>query len=348
MLSILIMRKKLYVAVAVAVLGFMSRVLVAQSTKPMMKAIVVHEYGGPEVLKYEDVPRPVPKENEILVKVIAAGVNPVDSAARSQKFAQSLNIKLPAIPGYDIAGVVEKTGATVTKLKAGDPVYAYIALDKGGGYAEYALATEKETSPKPKSLSCAAAAAVPLVSLTAWQALIDTAKLSAGQTVLIHGGSGGVGSFAIQIAKARGAKVFATASTPNQDLLKQLGADVAIDYTKQKFEDAAKDVDVVLDSVGKDTLARSYGIVKKGGIIVSLVARPDQAELDKHWIRGAPLGVEPNSDELAEITKLIDERKIKVIVSQTLPLAEAAKAQAQADTHHTRGKIVLTVAEEPK
>ena len=342
------MKKKLYVVVAVAVLGFMSRVLVAQSTKPMMKAIVVHEYGGPEVLKYEDVPRPVPKENEILVKVIAAGVNPVDSAARSQKFAQSLNIKLPAIPGYDIAGVVEKTGATVTKLKAGDPVYAYIALDKGGGYAEYALATEKETSPKPKSLSCAAAAAVPLVSLTAWQALIDTAKLSAGQTVLIHGGSGGVGSFAIQIAKARGAKVFATASTPNQDLLKQLGADVAIDYTKQKFEDVAKDVDVVLDSVGKDTLARSYGIVKKGGIIVSLVAQPDQAELDKHWIRGAPLGVEPNSDELAEITKLIDERKIKVIVSQTLPLAEAAKAQAQADTHHTRGKIVLKVAEEPK
>src|SRR6266446_5807651 len=325
-----------------------SGVLGAQSDKPTMKAIVVHEYGGPEVLKLEDVPRPVPKENEILVKVIAAGVNPVDSAARSQKFAQFLNIKLPAIPGYDIAGVVEKTGSTVTKLKAGDPVYAYIALDKGGGYAEYALATEKETSLKPKSLNYVEAAAVPLVALTAWQALIDTAKLSAGQTVLIHGGSGGVGSFAIQIAKARSAKVFATASTPNQDLLKQLGADVAIDYTKQKFEDVAKDVDVVLDSVGKDTLTRSYGIVKKGGIIVSLVARPDQAELDKHGIRGAPLGVEPNSDELAEITKLIDERKIKVIVSQTLPLAEAAKAQTQVDTHHTRGKIVLKVAEEPR
>ena len=325
-----------------------SCVVSAQSDKPTMKAIVVHEYGGPEVLKLDDVPRPVPKENEILVKVIAAGVNPVDSAARSEKFAQFLNIKLPAIPGYDIAGVIEKTGATVTKLKAGDPVYAYIALDKGGGYAEYALATEKETSPKPKSLNYVDAAAVPLVSLTAWQALVDTAKLSAGQAVIIHGGSGGVGSFAILIAKARGAKVLATASMPNQDLLKQLGADVAIDYTQQKFEDVAKDVDVVLDAVGKDTLARSYGIVKKGGIIVSLVAQPDQAELDKHGIRGAPLGVEPNSDELAEITKLIDERKIKVIVSQTLPLAEAAKAQTQADTHHTRGKIVLKVAEKPK
>jgi len=191
-------------------------------------------------------------------------------------------------------------------------------------------------------------AAVPIVALTAWQALIDTAKLSGRQTVLIHGGSGGVGTFAIQIAKARGARVIATASTANQDLLKQLGADVAIDYTKQKFEDVAKDVDVVLDSVGKDTLARSYGVVKKGGIIVSIVAGPDQAELDKQGIRGAALSVEPNSKELAEIGKLIDEKKIKVIVSQTFSLSEAIKAQEQVATGHTRGKIVLKVAEEPK
>ena len=313
-----------------------------------MKAIVVHEYGGPEVLKFEDVPRPEPKDDEILVRTIAAGVNPVDGAARSQKFAQFLGIKLPAIPGYDVSGVVEKTGVKITKFKVGDQVYAYIALKTGGGYAEYAIATEKEASKKPKSLNYVEAAAVPLVSETAWQALIDTAKLSAGQTVLIHGGSGGVGSFAIQIAKARGAKVIATASTPNQDLLKQLGADVAIDYTKTKFEDVAKDVDVVLDSVGKDTLARSYGVVKKGGFIVSLVAQPDQAELDKHGIRGAALGVEPNSDELAEIGKLIDDKKIKVIVSQVLPLTDAARAQEQAATGHTRGKIVLKVAEQPK
>jgi NADPH:quinone reductase-like Zn-dependent oxidoreductase len=188
---------------------------------------------------------------------------------------------------------------------------------------------------------------VPIVALTAWQALIDSAKLSAGQTVLIHGGSGGVGSFAIQIAKARGAKVIATASTANQDLLKQLGADVPVDYTKQKFEDIAKDVDVVLDSVGKDTLARSYGVVKKGGMIVSIVARPAPAELEKHGIRGEALSVEPHSGELAQIGKLIDEGKIKVIVSQTFPLAEAAKAQEQVATHHTRGKIVLKVADEP-
>ena len=189
---------------------------------------------------------------------------------------------------------------------------------------------------------------MPIVALTAWQSLIDSGRLSAGQTVLIHGGSGGVGSSAIQIAKARGAKVIATASAANQDLLKQLGADVAIDYTQQKFEDVAKDVDVVLDSVGKDTLARSYGLVKKGGVIVSIVARPDKTELDKRGIRGAVLSAEPNADELAEIGKLIDEKKIKVIVSQTFPLSDAAKAQEQVATGHTRGKVVLKVADKQK
>jgi NADPH:quinone reductase-like Zn-dependent oxidoreductase len=319
-----------------------------QSAEPTMKAIVIHEYGGPEVLKYEDVPRPEPKEDQILVRVIAAGVNPVDEAGRSERSAKFFGITLPFIPGYDIAAIVEKIGAKITKFKTGDSVYAYLSLTNGGGYAEHAVATEIEAAPKPKSLSFVEAAGVPVVALTAWQALIDTAKLSAGQTVLIHGGSGGVGTFAIQIAKARGAKVIATASTANQALLKELGADVAIDYTKQKFEDVAKDVDVVLDSVGKDTLARSYGVVKKGGFIVTLVARIDQAELAKHGIRGASLGVEPDSNELTEIGKLIDEKKIKVIISQTFPLEDAVKAQEQIATGHTRGKIVLKVAEEPK
>src|SRR6266487_2260691 len=319
-----------------------------QSAEPTMKAVVIHEYGGPEVLKYEDVPRPEPKEDQILVRVIAAGVNPVDEAGRSERSAKFFGITLPFIPGYDIAGIVEKTGGKITKFKTADSVYAYLSLTKGGGYAEYAAASEAEAAAKPKSISFVEAAGVPVVALTAWQALIDTAKLSAGQTVLIHGGSGGVGTFAIQIAKARGAKVIATASTANQDFLKQLGADLAIDYTKTKFEDVAKNVDVVLDSVGKDTLARSYGVVKKGGFIVTLVARIDQAELDKRGIRGASLGVEPDSNELTEIGKLIAEKKIKVIISQTLPLADAVKAQKQIATGHTRGKIVLKVADEPK
>ena len=316
--------------------------------KPTMKAVVIHEYGGPEVLKYEDVPQPEPKQDQLRIRVIAAGVNPVDGMIRSGMFDKEGRRAFPVILGGDISGVVEKVGSNITKFKSGDPVFAYVSLDNSGGYAQYAVVTEREAAPKPKSLTYVEAAAVPIVALTAWQALIDTAKLKAGQTVLIHGGSGGVGSFAIQIAKAHGAKVIATASAANQELLKQLGADVAIDYTKQNFENVAKDVDVVLDSIGKDTLARSYGVVKKGGIIVSLVARPDPAELEKHGIRGEALSVDPNSDELSEIGKLIDEKKINVIVSQTFPLSEARKAQEQVATGHTRGKIVLKVADEPK
>jgi NADPH:quinone reductase-like Zn-dependent oxidoreductase len=178
--------------------------------------------------------------------------------------------------------------------------------------------------------------------------LIDAAQLKAGQTVLIHGGSGGVGSFAVQIAKARGAKVIATASSANQDLLKELGADVAIDYTKTKFEDVAKDVDVVLDPVGRDTLARSYAVVKKGGLVITLVSRTDQAELDRRGIRGVSLAVKPDAQELAEITRLIEEKKIKPVVTKTLAITEAAEALRQAATHHTRGKIVLKIADEPQ
>jgi NADPH:quinone reductase-like Zn-dependent oxidoreductase len=317
---------------------------VAQPVQKTMKAIVVHEYGGPDVLKYEDAPVPEPKENEILVRVIASGVNPADPLIISGKYAKEFGTHLPLIPGYDIAGVVVKSGAKITKLKIGDPVYAYVLW--GGGWAEYVLATEGEAALKPKSLTYIDAAAVPLAALTAWQALVNTAQLSAGQTVLIHGGSGGVGIFAVQLAKVRGAKVIATASTANQDLLKELGTDVAIDYTKTKFEDVVKQVDVVLDTVGGDTLARSYAIIKKGGMVTSLRSRPDQAELDKYGIRGAPIAVRPNASELTMVGQLIDEKKIRVVVSQVLPLADATKAARQAETHHTRGKVVLKIGDE--
>ena len=228
--------------------------------KPMMKAVVAHEYGPPDVLKFEKVPRPEPQDDEALVRVITSSVNPADPLTLSGKYA----------------------------------------------------------------------------------------KLQPGQTILIHGGSGGVGSFAIQIAKARGAHVIATASTANQDLLKQLGADVAVDYTKTKFEDVAKDVDAVLDPVGKETLARSYGVVKKGGIVMCLVALPDWAELQKRGIHGAAISAHPDTADLTQIARLIDAGKIKPIVTQVLPLSEAIAAQQQAATHHTRGKVVLRIADEPK
>jgi len=325
--------------------SIISSSLSAAGLPKTMKAIVAHEYGGPEVLKYEDVALPEPKDKEILVRVIASGVNPADPLILNGKFAKEFGTHLPLILGYDVAGVVVKTGAKIRKLKVGDPVYAYLLW--GGGWAEYCISNEGESAIKPKWLSFTEAASVPLAALTAWQALVHVGKIQGGQTVFIHGGSGGVGSFAIRIAKARGARVIATASTANQDLLKQLGADVAIDYTKQKFEEIVHDVDLVLDPVGRDTLARSYGVAKKGGIIVTLVSRCDEAELKKHEIRGASLSSHPDATELAEITKLIDEGKIKPIVSQILPLTEAAKADAQAATHHTRGKIVLKIADEP-
>ena len=312
----------------------------------MMKAIVAHAYGAPEVLKFEEVPRPEPGEDEALVRVIASGTNPADPLTLSGKYAKEFGTHLPLIPGYDIAGVVEKTGANVTKLKVGDAVYGYPTF--GGGWADYVTVKEWEVAAKPKSLNFVEAAAVPMGALTAWQALVDVAKLQAGQTVLIHGGSGGVGSFAIQIAKAHRARVIATASTRNQDLLKQLGADVAVDYTKTKFEEVAKDVDAVLDPVGKETLIRSYDVVKKGGIVMSLVALPDRAELKKRSIHGAAISVHPDAEDLAEIAQLIDAGKIKPIVTQVLPLNEAIAAQKQAATHHTRGKVVLRIADEPK
>jgi NADPH:quinone reductase-like Zn-dependent oxidoreductase len=328
--------------------GLALAVLAARADeKPMMmKAVVAHEYGAPEVLKLEELPRPEPKEDEALVRVIASGVNPADPLTLSGKYAREWDTHLPLIPGYEIAGIVEKTGPQVTTLKKGDAVYGYPTF--GGGWAEYVVVKQWEVAAKPRSLTFADAAAVPMGALTAWQALVKVAHLQSGQSVLIHGGSGGVGSFAIQIAKARGARVIATASTANQDLLKELGADVAIDYTKTKFEDVAKEVDAVLDPVGRETLARSYGVVKKGGIVLDLVGRPDPAELEKHGIHGAAIWVRPDAKDLTEIATLIDAGKIKPIVTQVLPLSEAIAAERQAETHHTRGKIVLRIADEPK
>jgi NADPH:quinone reductase-like Zn-dependent oxidoreductase len=339
------MRKRFLSRIPLPLFLGLTAAVAADPAPSQMKAVVVQKYGGPEVLKVENIPLPEPKEGEVRIRVMAAGVNPVDAAVRSGMFAKFFKTKLPLVPGCDVAGMVEKTGPNVKSLKEGDSVFACLKVDRGGGYAEYAVAKENQVAPKPKSLNYIEAAAVPVVALTAWQALIDTAHLTAGQTVLIHGGSGGVGTFAIQIAKAKGAKVIATASTQNQDLLKQLGADVAIDYTRTKFEEVAKDVDIVLDTVGGETLARSYNVVKRGGYVVSIVAQPDQPNLQEHGLRGSVISMQPNAAELSEIGRLIDDKRIRVIVSQVLPLTEAGKAQAQVQTLHTRGKIVLKIGE---
>jgi NADPH:quinone reductase-like Zn-dependent oxidoreductase len=342
------MKTKFFLAVVVALIGGGLNFALGQTNQATMKAVVMNEYGGPEVLKYEDAPKPEPKDDEILVRVIAAAVNPVDTYIRQGMFGRRALDNGPAILGYDIAGIVDKTGANAKRFKKGDAVYCYLSVMRGGGYAEFAVAKESETALKPKNITFDEAAAVPLAATTAWQALIDSAKLGKGQTVLIHGGSGGVGSFAIQIAKARGAKVIATASTAHQSLLKQLGVDQAIDYTTAKFEDVVKDVDVVLNCVRADALGRSYGVVKKGGIIVSITDEPDQNECSKRSLKCSRLGAHPDAKVLEELTKLIEAGKMKSIVSQTFPLADVSKAHQQIETHHTLGKVVLKVADEKK
>ena len=316
------------------------------SESAKIRAIVIHAYGGPEVMKLENVARPQPAEDEVLIRVVAASVNPVDVAIRKGYLAELVG-NFPIILGMDAAGIVEKVGNKVTKYKAGDPVFAFLTLKDEGGYAEFVTAKEDELAPKPGTISFAQAAGAGAAGATAWEALIDTANLRAGQTVLVHGGSGGVGHLAIQIAKAKGAKVLATASTANHEFLRQMGADVAIDYTRTKFEDVAKDVDVVLDTVGRDTLERSYGVVKKGGIIVSIVDEPNPQTLEAHGIRGVTLRCTPKAGVLEELSKLMEAKKLTPVISQTFPMTQVVQAHDKIATRHTRGKIVLNIGQDP-
>ena len=308
-----------------------------------MKAVRIHEYGGPEVLKYEDAPRPQPATGEVLIRVHAAGVNPVDRGVRSGFLKERLKYTLPMIPGWDVSGVVEAVGPGVSRLKVGDAVYSRPDISRDGSYAEYMVVKESEVALKPKSIDHVTAAAVPLAALTAWQALFDAAKLSAGQTILIHGAAGGVGCFAVQFAKLKGAHVIGTASQRNHEFLRSLGADEVIDYNTTKFEDVVHDADAVLDTITGDTADRSYQVLKKGGIYVSILAPPSQEKAAAHGVRCAHTFVQPNVAQLDEIAKLIDSGKLKVVIEKVFPLAEAAAAQDLNSTRHTRGKIVLRV-----
>lgn len=306
-----------------------------------MKAVRIHAYGKAEVLVYEDAPKPAPKAKQVLVEVRAAGVNPVDWKIRGGMMG--MPITEPITLGFDIAGIVESVGEGVEEWKVGDEVFAYLPLARAGGYAEYAVSGVRELARKPAKLDFAHAGATPLASLTAWQALFDQGKLEAGQSVLIHGGSGGVGHFAVQLAHWKGAKVYATASEANLAFLKELGADVAIDYKAQKFEEIAKDVDVVLDSIGGETQQRSFGVLRKGGVLVSIVGNPDAKKAKELGVRATGMLVKPDGKQLAEIAQLLDTGKLKTVVSQVLPLAEARKAHELSESGHTKGKIVLDV-----
>jgi len=310
-----------------------------------MKAVRIHNYGGPEVLRFEDAPRPIPGSGELLIKVHAAAVNPVDGKIRAGSMKDIVPLVLPFIPGWDVSGVVETTGSGVTKFKKGDEVYARPDLSRNGAYAEYVVVKEAETALKPRSVDHVHSAAIPIVASTAWQALFDHAALGNEQRILIHGASGGVGSFAVQLAKWKGAYVIGTASTENQAFLRELGVDEAIDYEKTRFENMVDDVDVVLDTIGGDTRTRSWKVLKKGGILVSIIGPPPSAdEAAKHGVRSAFFSAQTNASQLAEIAKLVDSGKIYPIVETVLPLAEARRAHELTEKGHARGKIVLKVA----
>src|SRR6266576_1825153 len=243
----------------------------ASAISQTMKDIRIHKYGGPEVLQYEDAPRPKPQSGEVLVRVKAAGVNPIDWKVREGHMKDFWPHKFPLILGWDLSGVVEELGKGASRFTIGDEVYSVPDPTRNGAYADYIVVCESELALKPNSLHHVHAAAAPLAALTAWQSLFDTAQLQPGQRVLIHAGSGGVGHFAVQLAKWKGAYVIATASKKNQELLRELGADETIDYTRQRFEDVAHKIDIVLDPIGGDTQERSWQVLKKGGILLSVV-----------------------------------------------------------------------------
>ena len=310
-----------------------------------MKAVRIHAYGGPEVLHYEDAPIPQLNPDDLLIRVRAAAINPVDWKIREGDLQGVLNHQLPLTLGWDVSGEVAAVGPEVSQFKIGDAVYARPNIERDGGYAEYIAVKASEAAIKPVRLDHDHAAAVPLAALTAWQSLVDAAQLRAGQTVLIHAAAGGVGSFAVQLAKARGAKVIATASAVNIGLVMELGADQFVDYTRTRFEEVAKEVDVVFDTIGGETQARSWSVLKPGGMLVSVVSPPPAATAAEQGVRSAFVFIQPSGSQLDAIARLIDEGRMKPILHTVLPLYEARQAQVISQGGHVRGKIVLHVAD---
>ncbi|MFH8253513.1 NADP-dependent oxidoreductase [Streptomyces roseolus] len=307
-----------------------------------MRAMVVERWGGPEVLVEREVERPVPGLNEVLVRVRAAGVNPVDWKTR----ASGALITWGALPmvGWDVSGTVEAVGPGVGSLRAGDEVFGMPLFPRqAGGYAEYVVAPARHLAPKPAALSHVEAAALPLAALTAWQTLVDAADVRPGERVLVHAAAGGVGHLAVQIAKARGAHVIGTASAAKHGLLRELGADEAVDYRAVPFEDVVSDVDVVLDALGGETAVRSLEVLRAGGRLITLPG-PDDVPAAPDGVSASWVMVEPDHLGLREIARLVERGALRPVVDAVLPLSEAAKAHELGERGRTTGKIVLSVA----
>ena len=311
--------------------------------RPSMLAWRVHEFGPPDVMKLEQVVRPNPGPGEVLVKVEAAGVGPWDGWIRAGKSA--LPQPLPLTLGSDLSGEIVAVGSGVSDLRRGDQVYGVTNPQFIGAYAEYAVASAAMVSRKPTTLTHIEAASVPVIAVTAWQGLFDQAKLKAGQTVLIHGAAGNVGSYAVQLASRAGLRTIATAAAEDIPFVRSVGADTVIDFKTQRFEEAIHDADAVIDLVGGETQQRSFSVLRRGGTLISAVSPPDQHLAQAHGVEAAFFLVNVTSQHLAEIAGLIDGGKLRIRVGAVLPLADAREAHLMLERlrPQPKGKIVLGV-----
>jgi len=308
-----------------------------------VKAATIAGYEGQVIIS--EIDRPVLQNDSVLMRVHAASLNPIDNVLRSGALKDSMPLSFPYVMGFDVSGEVVEVGEDVRKFKVGDTVFARPNQDDAGAIADYARVKESELAPKPANLSHAEAAAVPLAGLTAWQALMTKGKLQKGEKVLIHAGSGGVGTLAIQIAKHFGAHVATTVSAKNMDLVRSLGADEVIDYKNQSFEDEVSDFDLVFDMIGGDTLNRSFATLKKGGRIVSIKGQDSDGLAEKHGVQFESLWMKPDGCMLAELGALIEQGRVKPVIDSIFAMQDANTAYQKLATGHAVGKIIVHISD---
>ncbi|CAM3718601.1 NADP-dependent oxidoreductase [Mesobacillus zeae] len=312
-----------------------------------MKAIVIEQYGGKENLREREVPTPIPKEGQILIEMNATSINPIDWKVREGYLKDMLPFDFPIILGWDAAGTVKVVGPGASKFAVGERVFVRPETTRFGCYAEYIVTEESLAARIPENISFEEAASIPLAGLTAWQALFDAGGLEDGGKVLIHAGSGGVGSLAIQLAREKGAHIATTASSKNHSMLKELGADICIDYKNTKFEEVLEGYDLVFDTMGGSIQSESYKVLKNGGRLVSIVEPPNENVADQFGVNSAFVWLKPDGKELGELAGHMKEGKLKPIVGHTFDFTEAGlrEAHALSESHHAKGKIVIKIKE---
>lgn len=310
-----------------------------------MKAILIETYGGKEQLKESQTDLPAILDDQVLLEVHATSVNPIDWKLREGYLKDMLPFEFPIILGWDAAGIIAEVGKNVSNFKAGDRVFARPATTRQGTYAEFVPVDQNLLAKMPEEMTFEEAAAIPLAGLTAWQCLVDFSEIKKGDKVLIHAGAGGVGNYAIQLAKSFGAYVTTTASKDNEEFVKSLGADRVIDYKEEEFNEILEDYDIVLDSIGGDVLEKSYQVLKKGGKLVSIAGQPSKEDAEKHGVKAGFHWLEPDGEQLQKLADLYVAGELKPVIGETFELTEKGlkEAHALSETHHARGKIVIKV-----